>query len=97
MASDLQQTLDRISRKAENLTDRYRVAVEENKAAKARIGQLQSTVSELQRQIDVMQRKIEYLTVVSTAVASREDIERSRATLSKLVREIDKCIAELSE
>ena len=97
MASDLQQTLDRISRKARLLTERYSIVLKERNEAQARNDEYDPTVYDMRKAIEEINRKPEYLTIVTTAIPSRKDIEMSRAKLSELVREIDRCISELSE
>lgn len=97
MASDLQQTLQRISRKAETLVDRYNVVDEQRRKAEERVRELEATVDSLNNEIRNLRSQVEYLTVVTTAFPQRENVEKSRALISRLVRDIDKCIADLSE
>ncbi len=97
MASDLQQTLQRISRKTEFLTERYNEVLRGKTSAEARVKELEQTVTRLNEEIQQLKSRIEYLTVVTVAHPDRRDVEFSRAKLTKLVREIDRCISELSE
>ncbi len=97
MASDLQQTLQRISRKTEFLTERYNEVLRGKTSAEARVKELEQTVTSLNEEIRQLKSRIEYLTVVTVAHPDRRDVELSRAKLTKLVREIDRCISELSE
>lgn len=97
MASDLQQTLQRISRKTEFLTERYNEVLRGKTSAEARVKELEQTVTRLNEEIRQLKSRIEYLTVVTIAHPDRRDVESSRAKLTKLVREIDRCILELSE
>ena len=97
MATDLHETLQRVARKAQGLTDRYNALLSEKRAADVRIAELMATVEALRKQVESLTRQNEYLTVVTTAIPSRSDVERSRAVISRLVREIDKCISDLSD
>ncbi|MDE5684924.1 MAG: DUF3450 domain-containing protein [Paramuribaculum sp.] len=97
MAANLQQRLESIRSKASLLTERYVDLLEEKRAAEAKIAQLQSTLQHQQQEIDRLRQQNEQLRVVTTLSPRREDVERSRAFLSQLVRDIDKCIAELTE
>ena len=97
MATDLHETLQRVARKAQGLTDRYNALLSEKRAAYVRIAELMATVEALRKQVESLTRQNEYLTVVTTAIPSRSDVERSRAVISRLVREIDKCISDLSD
>lgn len=97
MAIDLADTLSRIVRKAESLTDRYEVLSEAKQEADARIAELEDVVSGLEEEVRRLKAEVEYLTVVNVISPTREDIDRSRAKLSGLVQEINKCIADLTE
>jgi phage shock protein A len=97
MATDLHERLQRVARKAQSLTDRYDALSREKMAADAHIAELEATVATLRQRVEELNRQVEYLTVVTTAIPSRNDVERSRSVISKLVREIDKCIADLSD
>lgn len=97
MAATLQQRIDSIKSKALLLTERYTELLEEKQAADAQIAELRARLQLQQREIDRMKVEIESLKVVTTLTPKREDVEQSRAFLSQLVRDIDKCIAELTE
>lgn len=97
MAGTLQQRLDSIKDKAEKLTSRYRRLVEEKRAADTMISDLRQTVERQQRELAGLRQKIEYLTVVTTINPERDKVEQTRVVLSELVREIDKCINELTQ
>ncbi len=97
MASDLQQTLERLNRKALNLTERYQTVLHEKQVALSRIAELETLILTLRGRVETLERQVEYLSVVTTAFPSREEMERSKARLSELVREIDKCISDLTE
>ncbi len=97
MAGNLQQRLDSIRSKAQLLQSRYLMLLDEKRAADARILELQDTLERQKKEINIMQQQIEHLRVVTTLNPSRDDVERSRAILTELVRDIDKCISELTE
>lgn len=97
MATDLQERLQRVTRKAQGLTDRYHALLSEKRAADARIAELMDEVTRLKQQVETLTLRNDYLTIATTVHPSRADVERSRAVISRLVREIDKCIADLSD
>ena len=59
-------------------------------AAKSRINRMRAENERLRSQVD-------YLKMAAIVAPEREDVERTRALLSNLVREIDKCIADLND
>ena len=97
MANDLKQTLERLSGKADLLVERYQLLLQEKQQVDMLNEELSSTIKKQQQEIDRLQQEVEHLKVVTTLTPKREDVEKSRAFLSKLVRNIDKCIAELKE
>lgn len=97
MAGNLKHRLDSLKTKAEILTSRYRRLAEEKRAADMTIAELRLMVERQQKEMAVLKQKIEYLSVVTTITPRREDVERTRSMLSELIREIDKCITELTE
>ncbi|MDE6090767.1 MAG: hypothetical protein K2G41_08705 [Duncaniella sp.] len=64
--------------------------------ANGRIEELNATVESQRREIAERDRQIEYLKVASVLTPDHRNVEATRALLSELVREIDKCINQLS-
>lgn len=97
MAGDLQKRLDSLTNKAQLLLKRYAMLEEENAAMKQKINELEATLSRQNRELTDKNRQIEQLQVMGVLAPTREDIEKSRAFLTGLVRDIEKCINELNE
>lgn len=97
MAANLQQRLESIRNKALLLKERHEALLAEHRDAEAQIAELRAQLTRQQREIVNLRQLIEELQVVTTLSHGRDDVERSRAFLSQLVRDIDKCIAELTE
>lgn len=96
MAADLQQRIENIKSKASLMVERYELLVKAKKAAQLRVTELEAEVEHLRREIAERDRQIEYLKVASILSPDHRDVEATRAVISELVREIDKCIAQLS-
>lgn len=96
MAVNLQQRIDKIEAKGALLAERFAKIREAKRDADVQIADMQATISAMQRNIDNLNRQIEYLKVVSILSPDHHDVETTRAKLSELVREIDKCINQLS-
>lgn len=97
MAGELQQTIDRINAKAQILLDRYSLIKEQRRQAVERIRELEAGLERLAAENERLRTEVEFLRIATTIAPSREDVGRSRALLSELVREIDKCITELND
>lgn len=97
MATDLTETLHRISDKARFLTQRYEVVAKERADALDRVAELQSALDERDRELEKLRMRVEYLTVSSSLAPNEEEVAKTRARLSRLIRDIDSCIADLKE
>lgn len=97
MASEFQQVIDRVSAKMQILLDRYAIVNRRREEALARIADLEREVAALTEQNRRLQAEVEFLKVATTISPDRADVEATRATLFRLVREIDKCITELND
>lgn len=96
MAGNLQQRIDRLQSKARLLADRYKAVKRGREEAEGRVAELQAQVLRLERELSLRDAEIERLKVSSVLTPDHKDVEATRTFLSELVREIDKCIAQLS-
>lgn len=97
MSADLKQRLDSLRTKTALLLKRHEMLEEAATAARQRIRELEQDNERLQKRIDLLNKENEYLRVVHSVSPSRSDAENARALLAGLVRDIDKCIADLGE
>lgn len=97
MAESLQQRLDSLRAKTSLLLERYRLLQQDHEAARQQIAEL-SRANELQRrELDKLGQQVEHLRVATALAPNHSDAEAARTFLSGLVREIDKCIAQLTQ
>lgn len=96
MAANLQERIEKIQAKAALMVDRYERLRRMLDEANVRIEDLTATVERQRREIAERDRQLEYLKVASVLTPDHRDVEATRALLSELVREIDKCINQLS-
>lgn len=96
MAANLQERIEKIQAKAALMVDRYERLRRMLDEANVRIEDLTATVERQRREIAERDRQIEYLKVASVLTPDHRDVGATRALLSELVREIDKCINQLS-
>ncbi len=97
MAGNLQQRLDSLKSKTQLLVERYARMENARREAESRISELEQEITRKDREIKVLRQQLEQLQVVTTLSPGREDVERSRKFFAELLRDIDKCINELSE
>ena len=97
MASELQDTLKRLIGKSEVLIEKYNVLKAEKEAVDEENAKLKADIDRLKMRVEALEQDCEYLRIARTVSANREELERNRAMLGKLVQDIDKCISQLME
>ena len=86
MAAELQETLSRVLRKSSILVEKYQALL-------ARHDESQALLSERESELE---RENEFLRMAHSIGSSPEALARGRQMISKMVRDIDKCIAQLN-
>ena len=97
MASNLQDTLQRVVNKSEILIEKYRALLEEKRRVDAANESLNSKNVALEKEIERLRQENEYLRLARSISLTPEQTEANRARISKLVRDIDKCISQLTD
>ena len=95
MAVDLQQQLDRVSAKARLVLEKYRILSDEKERLESENERLKADLLSRDRELERLRQEVEYQKMATTIVPDRGDLSRTRAMISDLVRDIDRCIAEL--
>ncbi len=97
MSLDYQDTYQRLIAKANLLAERYGYLAESKRQADEHIEQLQREISSLKLQIEQLQQECQYLRMSAALAPKREQVEETRGIIRDLVRDIDRCIADLTE
>lgn len=97
MAAELQQTVDRLKAKMMVVNDRFKLICTERDSALERIAALEKDLDAARLEIQRLGAEVEFLRIATTISPERKDVERTRSLLSELIRDIDKCIADLKE
>ena len=97
MASNLQDTLQRVVNKTYILIEKYRALLEEKRRVDAANESLSSKNVALEKEIERLRQENEYLRLARSISSTPEQTEANRARISKLVRDIDKCISQLTD
>ncbi len=96
MATDLHSTLERILSKSNVLIEKYHVLEKEKVEADQEIRKLQDTVVELTKEVEKLRQDNEYLRLARSIAPTREQLTEGKAIISQLVRDVDKCISQLT-
>lgn len=97
MDFDYHGTFARIKAKASILADRYQMLIKEKNDAVERVDTLEKELAKANAKIAQLSADLEYLRVVSTIAPNRDQVEQARAMIQNLVRDIDRCIADLTD
>ncbi len=97
MALDYSAVIASISRKAQVLVERHARLAEAKAQADARVAELEQEVEGLRKALEQARLQNEYLQIAATISPSREQVEEARAMVSNLMREIDRCIVDLTD
>ncbi len=97
MANELQQTLARIINKSNILVEKYHALEDVNSQLASEKEQLEKEIEQIKRDNERLTQEIEYLKMARVVTPNLDDVEKARTTISTLVRDIDKCIAQLNE
>lgn len=97
MAENLREQLDRVKSKASVMVEKYQRLNQAYDESRREVTELQATLRAREAEIEKLKLNVEYLSVASTIKLSGDDLASTRAMVADLVREIDRCIVELSE
>lgn len=97
MAGELQKKIDRVNTKTQLLLDRYTILLQRRESDLAQIAELQAEIETLRKENGRVQQENDFLKIATTIAPTRNDVNSTRELLTRLVREIDKCITDLNE
>ena len=97
MASDLAEQLERISDKSRLLLIRFGELQKRNAALTSELQDMRATLVARDAEIEKLRLELEYLRIATNIAPDSKSKEAVYATISDLVREIDRCITDLKE
>lgn len=97
MSNSLKDRLDVLRAKTEMLRTSNARMLEAARRQRQSLDEVRTELRQANEQIKAMSVANEHLRVVHAITPSRADVERSRALLAELMRDIDKCIADIGD
>lgn len=97
MAETLQQKLDQIQKKSELLVTRYSVLMAEKVNVENQNIELNELIEKLKQELEECRTENKHLKTARVISTTEEELSKNKAILSKMVREVDKCIAQLTD
>jgi uncharacterized coiled-coil DUF342 family protein len=92
---DLSALVANLRRKAEKLVEKHQVVMEQNKQLSNEVLELKEELNKRNQQLSEMENKIKVLKI-SKSVDS-ESTKDVKLKINEMVREIDKCIAQINK
>lgn len=96
MATDLHSTIERILSKSSVLVEKYHALETEKVNAEQEIKRLQNEVLALRKEVEILRQDNEYLRIARSIAPSFEQLAESKSIINQLVRDVDKCISQLT-
>jgi uncharacterized protein YlxW (UPF0749 family) len=91
------EIVNTLEAKLSRLLGKYTILQQENLKLLQQVNNLQQQLNKKQAMIDDLEKKYESLRVANTIVGSKEDKHATKLKINTLIREIDKCIVQLSD
>jgi len=91
------EIVNNLEAKLSKILGKYTILQQENLKLLQQNNNLQQQLGKQQEFIDELERKYESLRVANTIVGSKEDKHAAKLKINALIREIDKCIVQLSD
>ncbi|MDE6544930.1 MAG: hypothetical protein K2K40_02650 [Paramuribaculum sp.] len=95
--SELQKRIDSITGKIELINSECSLLRRRNAEARDQIARLEATVASQAREIELLSTRLEYLSVISVIEPTAKERAAARDRLTRLLHDIDRCIADLSD
>lgn len=97
MAVDLKQQIERISSKMQLIVERQQAMSQKLASAREEIRTLKATVMARDAEIEQLRRDNAYLHMVKSLTSDPRELRQAKVMITKLVREIDRCIRDLND
>lgn len=95
--SNVLEIVDSLQSKLDRLLSKYELLEIENQQLLEKSEKLVREVHKHQESLNTIENKYESLKIANAIVGSKEDKHTTKLKINTLIREIDKCIVQLSE
>ncbi len=95
--SSITQVVNSVENKLKMLLENYNFLKEENELLYKKIATLEAQVAKEKQLYGEVEKQYQLLKIAKTIEGSKEDTRETKLKINALIREIDACIAQLSE
>lgn len=97
MDVNLEELIERLQRKMLVLVDKYRLLEADKKSVDEENAGLKAEIVRLKKQLEQTNMEKEFIRIARNITNTPEDLAKNKAVLVQLVRDVDKCIAQLTD
>lgn len=97
MTNRYQELIDAFELKLRKLISQYKSLLNENAELKVELDRKQTDLMRAHQQVLELQKRYEHLRIAKNLGTTEKEKAESKQRISKMVREIDKCLALLDE
>ncbi len=95
--SELVEIVDSLENKFHKIISKMEVLEQNNLELKAQLKQSSDLIQSQTEQVEVLKKKYETLKITNALLGSNENTKDTKLKINSLIREIDYCIAQLSD
>ena len=95
MAETLSDIFERMSQKLQILVEKYNLLHDRCNQLCTEKEDLEAQILKQKKEIEVLKTQNQYLTIVKSVSSDRESLEKGKEMITKLVRDVEKCIEQL--
>ncbi len=97
MSAESQIVIQKLKGHIEQIISKYELALSENISLKGELEKCKTELEERNTRIKELEQKVELIQLGEAFKASSEDVKEAKKKISRIVREIDKCISMLND
>ncbi|MES2544400.1 MAG: hypothetical protein V4548_05910 [Bacteroidota bacterium] len=95
--SEIAEIVDTLENKIERLIDKMNFLDKTNQILKEELNQTATTIQKQSESIEVLKKQYESLKTANSLLGSDDNKRETKLKINSLIREIDYCIAQLSD
>ena len=97
MAVNLEELIERLQRKMLVLIDKYKLLETDKKSVDEENVSLKAEIVNLKKQLELTNTEKDFIRIARNISNTPDDLAKNKAVLIQLVRDVDKCIAQLTD
>ena len=97
MSAESQIIVEKLKGHIEHIISKYELSLSENTSLKEELEKNRRELEESRKRVKELEEKMELMQLGEAFKASSEDVKEAKKKITRIVREIDKCISMLND